>query len=109
MVILILKSEYIIGFEMANWEKEKALVDRFNSGTLKPDSVLDLKKKGTYKVSDIKSMEFAKMKILKKEEPKKDDGFNEFKKAVENSKRENEDRRLKEFYKAFTEALKDKK
>lgn len=66
MVIVILKDDYIVSFEMASFEKEKALVEKFTSGKLGTNVKLDLRSKGEIMVSDIKAMEFSPTKVLRK-------------------------------------------
>ena len=43
---------------MATVEKERELLRKFESGTLAPNAILDLKAKGSYKVSEIEDMAY---------------------------------------------------
>jgi hypothetical protein len=108
MVIITFKDGYSLGFEMATSAKEKALVSRFNSGSLKPSTVLDLKSKGSYKIEEIQAMEYCPVKVVKKEAPQEDEDLKKFKEAVNGSKKQDHSEKLREFEKVFGDALKKK-
>lgn len=112
MVIVALKDGYAFSFEMASWDKEKMLVEKFKSGGLSQTTTLDLKSKGSYKVSEIEGMDFQPVKVIKKEEPKektKEEKMEAFKEAMRKHKKKNEEDRLNEFAKAFRQAANEKK
>lgn len=114
MVIVILKAGYTFGFEMSDFEKEKALVARFTSGGLSPTTSLDLKSKGTYKVEEIQNMEFCPVKVIKKEEKKEKKKRTDDRERLEKDlkeaikKRGERSGRDEEFWKAY-DSLKPKK
>ena len=68
MIQLILKTGEMVFFEMSNFEKEVALVAAFPNA--KRDTILNLKQRGFYQVSEIENMEHIPLEESRVKNPK---------------------------------------